>query len=435
MATTYWTGSNSNNFFDSKNWSTNDSPQNYHEDNISGVTVNGTTQPSVAVVDTPSTAQIQSLTIGDQGTLKITAQNCSDDTSNVFAVQSFQIFNGGNIIVDTPSHVDLGQFNEIGGSLTIENNHGNVKLDYDRLSGNGTLNLVNSTLGSEANPISVDNAMNVHLKCDSTLYAGFYADGASVTFDDGTRNTLVLNGNESTVNTALYNVSDKSQFAINGANGVVPTSANYVENKDGTYSLVVNVGDNKTLTLNDIHVADGFKPGATTITKDAAGDYLISEADSSKPSGHHPDHNGGSCTPNTHHHHDHSDHGWNGHHAQGSSCEPSHGYSNVCDHHGNVSHWAFGHHSAGFSGNSCGTSFAGSTSNVWAQTIKHDFFGHSSSYGSALAGGGGYSDFNSHCTSGSSHAAFGNFADHASSGQHANAWASASHDHGFKCFS
>jgi|GEM_PF-3305285 len=295
MTTTYWTGDKSNNFYDPANWSTNDAPQNYHDVNVSGPTsATGAVSPSLAIAATPSSIDVPSLTIGTNGTLLITAQNaCPNDTSTVFSTQSFQVFQSGNLVVDTAGTVNLGAFNENNGSLTIQNNTSNVLFGSDRISGGGNLNLINSTLGNEQHQISVDNAMNVTLTGNTTMYGGFYAYGGTVTFDPTSKETVVLNGNESNVTTNFQNVSCKTEFAINGSTGVTPVSAVYDKNTDGSYTLNVSLNGGKTLTLGDVHAAAGFTPGATTISKDSAGDYVIgSSCGTSGGSG------GGTCPTN-----------------------------------------------------------------------------------------------------------------------------------------
>ncbi|WP_367160221.1 Hint domain-containing protein [Kozakia baliensis] len=274
MTTNYWNGTSSSDFYDASNWGNGSLPQH---DTCDDADITGSSdKPTVAVANAPAYGQIPSLTIGEYGTLKITAQANTDSSGYVFSSASFQVAEHGSIIVDTSSRVELGGANELGGTLTIINNNSNVVLDYDRLSGSGTLNLVNSTLGDVSNPISVDGNMNVTLQGGSTLYAGFYADGGSVTFDPATQNTLVINGNENVINTKFYGVSENTHLAINASTGVVPVSAKYVENHDGSYSLTIQTSAGKTITLSDIHAAAGFVVGTPTISKDAAGDYVLS---------------------------------------------------------------------------------------------------------------------------------------------------------------
>ncbi|GBR39036.1 outer membrane protein [Neoasaia chiangmaiensis NBRC 101099] len=272
---TYWNGSVSDDFYNAENWSGGAVPQG---DTCQEANVSGTAdQPGVAVANAPAYGQIHSLTIGDYGTLKITATGDQDSAGYVFSAESFQIFQTGQLIVDTASPVELGQFTEMSGTLTIRNNDGHVVLDGNRLSGNGSLNLINSTLGSEANPVNIDESMHVTMQGGSTLYAGFYADGASVTFDPASQNTIVLNGYESTINTAFSGVSENTHFAINGAHGVVPVKATFQAGSNDGYELVIDLSGGKTLTLSQISVADGFVPGAATIGRDAAGDYVITD--------------------------------------------------------------------------------------------------------------------------------------------------------------
>ncbi|GBR09320.1 outer membrane protein [Acetobacter oeni LMG 21952] len=224
-----------------------------------------------------SYGQISSLSIGDYATLKVTATTDSSDSGYVFSTYAMEIAPTGQLIIDTSSPVELGMYTENrGGTITIIDNPGNVVLDGNRLSGDGQLNLVNSTLGSAETPISVPD-MNVTLQGGSTFYAGWYASGASVTFDPATSNTLVLQGTESTITTPVYGVSENSHFAINGDDGVTPVSAAFSENSNGTYSLVISMSNGNALTLSDVTVASGFVPGTASISQDAAGDYIITD--------------------------------------------------------------------------------------------------------------------------------------------------------------
>ncbi|NHO32708.1 Hint domain-containing protein [Acetobacter fallax] len=268
MATAYWTGSTSGDFYDDSNWQNGDVPQSAtcQDANISDGT---------AVANGASYGQIHSLTIGDDGTLKITAS--ADSSGYVFSVYAMQIAPTGQLIIDTAAPVELGLYTQNrGGTITIMNNPGTVVADGNSLNGDGQLNLVNSTLGSADAPVSV-SGMNVTLQGGSTFYSGWNAAGASVTFDPATSNTLVLKGNDSTLSTPIYGVSENSHFAINGDDGVTPVSAAFSANSDGTYTLVVEMSNGNALTLSDVNVATGFVPGAATISKDAAGDYVITD--------------------------------------------------------------------------------------------------------------------------------------------------------------
>ncbi|GAJ30549.1 hypothetical protein [Acidomonas methanolica] len=277
MATTYWTGTTSHDFYLNSNWSANASVANYHDINITGISA---CSPALAVACTPSSIVIPSLTIGDYGTLDITARSCgSSETSPVFSSTSFQVFQGGSIVVNTPSAVDLGSINELGGTLTIENNQGNVYFNpSDRLTGTGTVNLVNSTLGSQTHQINVADSLTLNLKGHSSVFTGFDATGATVNFDPSAHEKFFLDGQDTPISTAFNNVSAKTEFGITANTGATPLSAAYTKNSDGTYSLVVQESGNHTLTLSDVTFASGYVPGKLQITQDKAGDYLITPA-------------------------------------------------------------------------------------------------------------------------------------------------------------
>lgn len=289
MTTTYWTGGTSGDFYSNSNWSTNDSPFNYHDVNISGESATST---STAIACSATSSVVPSLTVGNYGVLEITAKSGCSSTSPVFSTDSFQVFEQGSLIINTPSVVQLGQFNNLGGTLTIENNQSNVLFTpSDRLTGNGTLNLINSTFGSQTNSINIDNAMHVTLSGHSAVYTGFLATGVQVTFDGASSEKFFLNGNDTTVGTAFNNVSGKTNFGITANTGETPISASYEKNTDGTYSLVVQESGNHTLTLSNITMASDYTPGALTIEQDKSGNYLIVDKSSSSSN------NGGGCAP------------------------------------------------------------------------------------------------------------------------------------------
>ncbi|NHN84489.1 hypothetical protein GOB93_07500 [Acetobacter musti] len=373
-ATDYFTATTSQDFLDATNWSSGTLPTDYHEINISGTS----TAPVTAVLGSTYSTEVPSLTIGDYGTLDITACDGSDATATpVFTADAMQIFANGNLTVDTASPVSLG-INEISGTLTI-NNSSNVTLTTSRLSGDGNLVLNNATLGTESAGISVDLAMNVSLSGGSTLYTSGWA-GGTVTFDPSTLNMIVLGSEGQNVTTAFKNVSANSEFALNGTDGVTPVSAQYSENSDGTYSLIITTSSNQTITLSDITAAAGYTPGSVSITKDLAGDYVI--ADSSLPAsattGWPPGHDhtsscdngsggnsgddngsGSHCTPHHHHHdnsgststhdHCHDDHGS----ASGHGCD-----SNTSWHkQSGSSGCAPAHQTSSGSGHGCDTQF------------------------------------------------------------------------------
>lgn len=280
MATTYWNGSTSDDFFDPTNWSNEDLPQSH---TCQAATIAGTSEDdrAVAVANAVSYGQIHSLSIGDYGTLKITAQASSTDAGNVFSTYGMEIAPTGELIVDTSSQVELGLYTQNrGGTITIIDNPGKVVLDGNSLNGTGTLNLVNSTLGSAEAPIHIPD-MDITLQNGSTLYTGWNTTGSSITFDPSSTNTVVLDANDSTISTAIYGVSENSQFAINGSEGVTPASANVVANGDGSYSYTISFTNGHSLTLSDIVPADGFVPGSVSFSKDAAGDWLFTEQNAS----------------------------------------------------------------------------------------------------------------------------------------------------------
>ncbi|WP_062108586.1 hypothetical protein [Gluconobacter albidus] len=340
MASTYWTGGTSGDFYNVKNWSTGASPTTYHDVNISGTSSTATAE---AVASTASSTAVPSLTIGDYGTLDITASSCqSSETSPVFSTSSFQVGQYGSIVIDTASAVQLGDINVMNGTLTIENNRSNVFMGAgDRLNGEGTLNLVNSTFGSQTDGVNIANSMHITLSGTSSVYTGFLATGVSVAFDSKSSEQFFLNGTDTTVDTSFSGVSAKTQFGITANTGETPLSASYVKNTDGSYSLVVQESDNHTLTLSNVTMASGYTPGTLAITQDKSGNYLISDtsANSSNSGGSncgghggHWGHHDGNSSGNSGHS------GWSGHDGHNSS---------GCGDHGSSWGWGWGSGSGG----------------------------------------------------------------------------------------
>ncbi|MQR99858.1 hypothetical protein [Gluconobacter aidae] len=333
MASTYWTGGSCGDFYNVKNWSTGASPTTYHDVDITGTSSTATAE---AVAGTASSTAVPSLTIGDYGTLDITASSCkSSESSPVFSTSSFQVSQYGSIVIDTHSAVQLGDINVMNGTLTIENNRSNVFMgDGERLNGTGTLNLVNSTFGSQTDGVNIANSMHITLSGNSSVYTGFLATGVSVSFDSKSSEQFFLNGQDTTVDTSFSNVSGKTEFGITANTGETPLSASYVKNSNGSYSLVVQESDNHTLTLSNVSMASGYTPGTLQITQDKSGNYLISDASANNGSS--DDHCG---------HWDHNRHcggdghsGWNGH--DGGPMHNDHDGSTACG--GQTGNWGWG---------------------------------------------------------------------------------------------
>ncbi len=312
-ATDYFTGQTSTDFLDPTNWASGELPTDYHEINITGTE----SAPVTAVIGSTYTTEVPSLTIGDYGTLKITACDTSSATAApVFTATALQIFDTGSLIVDTSSPVQLG-INEISGTLTIDDSS-NVTITSGGLSGDGTVNLNHSTLGAESAGVVLDNLMTVNLTGGSTVYTQGNGTGGVINFDPSTQNMVVLDQSYSTVDTVFNNVTENSEFAINGTSGIVPVSASYSANSNGSYTLTIETSNDQTITLGNINVENGYTPGSLTVTEDKAGDYVIADSNLSSsivsgwPPGH--DHSsscddntgsGGSCNNGgTDHHHD-----------------------------------------------------------------------------------------------------------------------------------
>ncbi|MFT8717781.1 hypothetical protein [Acetobacter sp.] len=276
MTTTYWDGEASGDFYSASNWSNNDVP---HSKTCQSADITGSAdKPIVAVAGGFSYGQINSLSLGDYGTLKITAEGGTNESGYVFATHSLEVADKGSLIIDTSSAVDLGLYTQIrGGTVTIMNNDGKVTLDGNSLNGTGTLNLVNSTLGSADAAVHIPD-MDITLQGGSTLYTRWNASGHSVTFDPASVNTLVLPSNDPTVSTEIKGFSENARIEIASQNGVHPTAATITPNGNGSSSMVIVLSNGGTLTLNNIVSADGFTPGTVSIDQTADGNYILTDS-------------------------------------------------------------------------------------------------------------------------------------------------------------
>ncbi|ANA14488.1 Hint domain-containing protein [Acetobacter oryzifermentans] len=246
------------------------------------------------VVNAPDYNQIRSLSVWQNATLKVTAQAGSSIDGNVFATAGFE--NDGTIIIDTPSKVDFGgvTMNRDDGTITIMNNHGNVIFDDSNLNSGGTVNLINASLGSAGQPVWVSGG-TVNLQQNSSIFMNSAESIATINVDPATVNTLYVQDNgflhggadaTNAQNVVINGISENTRFGISGL-ASAPTSATYAENKDGSYTLTVDMADGSNLTYSNLHMADGYTPPATaTIVQDtAASGWDIEDTSSASATG------------------------------------------------------------------------------------------------------------------------------------------------------
>ncbi|GBR51861.1 hypothetical protein CSR02_05165 [Acetobacter pomorum] len=241
----------------------------------------GNTNPMTIVVNAPYYNQLRSLSVWQNSTLKITADYQSGDTNGyVFATAGFE--NYGTILVDTSAKVELGGVNMQGGTLTIKNNDGNVVFDNDQVNNGGTINLINASLGTTANPITVSGG-TVNLQQNSSLVANLWGEGATINVDPTTVNTIYVNNknlnNDGNVQGATINgVSENTHFGIL-AGSSAPLAADYTHNEDGSYTLVISLDNGHSITYPKVNMADGYTPPAhVDIVEDkTTGNWLIED--------------------------------------------------------------------------------------------------------------------------------------------------------------
>ncbi len=244
----------------------------------------GNTTPTTVVANAPSYNQIRSLSVWQNSTLEITAQGGSNYSGYVFATAGFE--NDGTILINTPSKVELGgvTMNRDDGTITIMNNDNNVVFDGNSVNNGGTINLINATLGTATNPISI-NGGTVNLEKGSSLYLAPSESLSTVNVDPSTVNTVYVeangylhNNSANTQNFAINGVSANTHFGISGVSSA-PTAATYTPNDDGSYTLTITLADGRELTYGDIHTADGFTPAATaSIVQDGTNGWIVEDA-------------------------------------------------------------------------------------------------------------------------------------------------------------
>ncbi|MFT9019433.1 Hint domain-containing protein [Acetobacter malorum] len=277
----------SGNVVDTSTWNDNPIPQSEQnaDVNIGYSGSDATTTPVTVVANAPDYNQIRSLSVWQNGTLKITAQGNSSYVGNVFATAGFE--NNGNIIIDTPSDVELGgvAMNRESGTITIMNNQGNVTLDNGTLNNGGTLNLINASLGTVGKPVWVQGG-TVNLMKNSTVFAQpgiSYDSPTTINVEPSSINTVYIddNGDKTTAQNVVVNgVSADTRFGIADLSAA-PVSATYTPNADNaSYTLTIGLANGEKVTYGTIVPADGYTPASTQIVQDAANNgWLIENAD------------------------------------------------------------------------------------------------------------------------------------------------------------
>ncbi|MBS1015556.1 Hint domain-containing protein [Acetobacter persici] len=301
----HWTGAKSSDWNDSANWTLLDStghvvdtsntdfwtdnpiPQSQQNADVNIGVMNSTDDPQIVVDNVVDYNQIRSLSVWQNGVLKITAQAGLGYVGNVFATAGFE--NNGTIIIDTPSNVELGgvTMNRESGVITILNNQGNVTLDNGALNNAGTLNLINASLGTVDKPVWVQGG-TVNMAKNSTLFAqpGISYDAlTTINVDPTTVNTVYIDNpgdKTQTGNVALNGVSENTRFGIADLTSK-PVSATYTLNADKTsYTLTIGLANGNTVTYGTITPTDGYVPSSTQIVEDSANNGWLIESDSSE---------------------------------------------------------------------------------------------------------------------------------------------------------
>ncbi|MFT8612052.1 MAG: Hint domain-containing protein [Gluconobacter oxydans] len=269
------TADNRADWADGANWALGTTPWDTPANSANFDTYDGVS--AYGVIATANATQIASIELMGNSDLLISAQ--MSGAGYAFATASACIYGGCTLTIDTPSGVELGEHVQVMGTLKIENNPGKVVLDALNICGGGTIDVINSTFGSENAPAYLDIS-TLNIQENSTVYFGARTFPQNVIFDN-TSNTVVFDGNENTISASFQNVSAGTSFVINNASTAVwnhtPVSAAYSLNQDGTYTLTITRSDNSTLVLNNIQVSSDFTPATTAgVSQLPDGDWVIS---------------------------------------------------------------------------------------------------------------------------------------------------------------
>ncbi|GAN53707.1 Hint domain-containing protein [Tanticharoenia sakaeratensis] len=272
MSNNIWTGGTSGNWFDARNWSAGQVPQNisYEPPYIAGTL----TAPVTVLYDTANSATLTNgLKIGAYATLDVTATS----GGTVLNVNGVTVDANGTLNIDTASAITLGSSNAtINGTLNITGNSAVSFGSYGTISGSGTINLDNSTIGSASSPVQLASTLNTTLDNGAALYLNGSTGGASITFgSDGAASQLCLSDYNQTFTTAIHGFNSTSVITVDHG-GTPAIGATFTQNGDGTYTLFVKFDAyGNGIKLTNISFAAGSVPGTPTIRVNADGSWSV----------------------------------------------------------------------------------------------------------------------------------------------------------------
>jgi len=230
--TNYWIGGVNGDWFAAANWSEGVAPPNKGWVDVlagkpdgSAVTIN---------VAQANATQITTLKVGSNATLNVTATSTTP-SATAFYANSLTVVQGGTMIFDTPSTINLGSNPTINGTLQISGNP-SVSINSHSVGGTGMLILDHTTLGSTNAQFQMGSSLTTVLQNGASLYVNNATAGGRIVFGrdavDGSPNQLLLADYNQTVSTPITGYDAASVITI-GHGGSPPISATFVANSNG----------------------------------------------------------------------------------------------------------------------------------------------------------------------------------------------------------
>ncbi|MFT9365121.1 MAG: Hint domain-containing protein [Gluconobacter sp.] len=273
--TNYWIGGATGDWFTATNWSEGTAPPNKGWVDVlagkqdgSAVTIN---------VAQANATQITTLKVGTNATLNITATSATP-SATAFYANSLTVAQGGTMLVNTSSAVNLGSNPTINGTLQISGNP-SISINSNSVGGSGTLILDHTTLGSTNAQFQMGSSLTTVLQNGASLYVNNATAGGRIVFGrdavDDTPNQLILADYNQTVSTPITGYDATSVITI-GHGGSPPISAAFIANSNGTYTLKIAFDNyNNGITLSNVSFGPNSTPGTPTIVQNVNGSWSV----------------------------------------------------------------------------------------------------------------------------------------------------------------
>ncbi|MBF0875892.1 Hint domain-containing protein [Gluconobacter cerevisiae] len=273
--TNYWIGGANGDWFADANWSEGKAPPSKGWVDVlagkpdgSAVTIN---------VAQANATQITTLKVGSNATLNVTATSPAPGATAFYA-NSLTVAQGGTMLVDTSSTVNLGSNPTVNGTLQISGNPA-ISINSNSVGGTGTLILDQTTLGSSNAQFQMGSSLTTVLQNGASLYVNNATAGGRIVFGRDAVNSapsqLIFADYNQTVSTPITGYDAASVITI-GHGGTPPISATFVANSSGTYTLKIAFDHyNNGITLSNISFGPNSTPGTPTIVQNANGSWSV----------------------------------------------------------------------------------------------------------------------------------------------------------------